>query len=155
MNEEVWQAVLDQSSRGVDKEDEQEGLEAMEDDETEEEDEEELEEEMEDEWGEREFVSDLSGDESEEDEWGNMEEAGGDGEESTDSDDDEVDRAKRKTPATRPSKGRPAKKAKREFCCFSSLSLARNADDDVEGGPRVEIEYETEMVGPLRQKGIA
>lgn len=62
VNEEVWQAVLDmEKGKGKEKAD---GL-TMEDDETEEEDEDELEEEMEDEegWGDREFVSDISGDE--------------------------------------------------------------------------------------------
>lgn len=62
VNEDVWQAVLDmEKGKGKEK---AVGLE-MEDDETEEEDEDELEDEMEDEegWGEREFVSDISGDE--------------------------------------------------------------------------------------------
>jgi len=60
VNETVWQAVLDREKGGADKD--KEGLD-LEDEETDEEDEEELEEEMEDEWGEREFVSDISGDE--------------------------------------------------------------------------------------------
>lgn len=65
VNEEVWQAVLDREKNGgktnVDMD--EEGLE-MEDEETDEEDEEALEAEMEEEgWGEREFVSDVSGDE--------------------------------------------------------------------------------------------
>lgn len=68
VNEEVWQAVLDRERKGKEKEMVlgDDGLE-MEDDETEEEDEEELELEEGDEegWGEREFVSDVSGDEDE------------------------------------------------------------------------------------------
>jgi protein MAK16 len=55
VNETVWQAILDREKAG----NKGEGLEEMEDDETDEE-EEELEEEG---WGDREFVSDVSGDE--------------------------------------------------------------------------------------------
>lgn len=55
VNEDVWRAVLDQERAG------KEGV-AIEDEETDEEDEEELEEE-DDGWGDREFVSDVSGDE--------------------------------------------------------------------------------------------
>ena len=65
VNEAVWQAVLDRE-RGVEKEREDEKGKGREldlvDDETDEEDEDELEEEDEG-WGEREFVSDLSGEE--------------------------------------------------------------------------------------------
>ena len=63
VNEAVWQAVLDRE-RGVKEGEKGKGKDVleMEDDETDEEDEEELEEEEEG-WGEREFVSDLSGEE--------------------------------------------------------------------------------------------
>ena len=66
VNEAVWQAVLDRE-RGVEKESEKgKGRELdLVDDETDEEDEEEMEEEEEEGWGEREFVSDLSGEEDE------------------------------------------------------------------------------------------
>jgi protein MAK16 len=68
VNEEVWQAVLDRERNG--------GQVEVEDDETDEDEEEELEEEGED-WGDREFVSDVSGDElSDEDELSDLEEAG-------------------------------------------------------------------------------
>lgn len=64
VNEAVWQAVLDRE-RGEREGEKGKGKELeMEDDETDEEDEEELEEEEEG-WGEREFVSDLSGEEDE------------------------------------------------------------------------------------------
>ncbi len=60
VNESVWQAVLDREKKGQTSE---KALEDMMDDETDEEDEEELEAEMENEWDDREFVSDISGDE--------------------------------------------------------------------------------------------
>lgn len=64
VNESVWQAILDREKGGGMSEKEREEAELdMLDDETDEEDEEELEEEGE--WGEREFVSDVSGDEDE------------------------------------------------------------------------------------------
>lgn len=61
VNESVWQAILDREKNGSSKDREAE-LDMM-DDETDEEDEDELEAEMDDEWGDREFVSDVSGDE--------------------------------------------------------------------------------------------
>lgn len=68
VNETVWQAVLDRERKGKDKVlAEGDELDLV-DDETEEEDEEELE--LEDGWGEREFVSDVSGDEDEDEEGG-------------------------------------------------------------------------------------
>ena len=65
VNEEVWRAVLDKSRGKEDQSALDEGLDDMEDDETEEELEEELEMEDGEEWDDREFISDLSGDESE------------------------------------------------------------------------------------------
>lgn len=63
VNESVWQAILDREKKGAATERElEDGELELEDDETDEEDEEELEGEM-DEWGDREFVSDISGDE--------------------------------------------------------------------------------------------
>lgn len=58
MNESVWQAVLDRERNAVEDKAELD----MVDEET---DEEELEEEAENNWGDREFVSDISGDEDE------------------------------------------------------------------------------------------
>lgn len=134
VNESVWQAVLDQSRGKSDKEKIlEDGLEDLEDDESEEEDEEELEGEFEedDEWGDREFVSDLSGDESE-DGLSDLEEAGEgrDMEEfGTDEDDEDVEesdgeeaskKGKRKAPPVpRKAKKRPEKKAKRTSFIFS------------------------------------
>ena len=72
VNEEVWQAVLDmEKGKGKEKAEDLD----LEDEESEEEDEEELEGEMEDEegWGDREFVSDVSGDE---DDLSDLEDAG-------------------------------------------------------------------------------
>jgi len=138
VNEEVWQAVLDME-RGKGKE-KAEGLE-LEDDETEEEDKEELEEEDEDGWGEREFVSDVSGDE---DGLSDLEEAAsfdeedsGDEDKDDESEADDNDQPKKSTLGKRkaPPKLRkgPEKKAKR--------------------GPRVEVEYEQEMeTAPLTKE---
>jgi protein MAK16 len=61
VNESIWQAILDREKNGSSKDREAE-LDMM-DDETDEEDEEDLEAEMEDDWGDREFVSDVSDDE--------------------------------------------------------------------------------------------
>lgn len=63
VNETVWQAILDREKNGssIDRNREEEELNMM-DDETDEEDEE-MEDELEDNWGDREFVSDVSGDE--------------------------------------------------------------------------------------------
>lgn len=60
VNEKVWQAIFDQERNRGDKDQDETNLELV-DDLT---DEEELEDEVEGEWGGREFVSDLSGDES-------------------------------------------------------------------------------------------
>ncbi|TFY83306.1 hypothetical protein EWM64_g707 [Hericium alpestre] len=60
VNENVWQAILDKEKNGAKRDADEEDLE-LEDEET---DEEELENEMEEEWDDREFVSDISGDES-------------------------------------------------------------------------------------------
>lgn len=64
VNETVWQAILDREKNGdtVRRHAEEGDLEMI-DDETDEEEEEELEGEMDEEWGDREFVSDVSGDE--------------------------------------------------------------------------------------------
>lgn len=126
VNESVWQAVLDRERRaeksaaGLAEED----LE-MEDDETDEEDEEELQEE--DGWGEREYVSDLSGDE--EDDLSDMENLGdesdersGEDEEGSEEDDEPTLSLGKRKAKSAPSKKQSGKKPKR--------------------GPRVEVEYE-------------
>jgi len=166
VNETVWQAILDKErvgAKGVRENElelERDGL-AMVDDMTDEdeegdwdEDEQELENGEED-WGDREFVSDLSGDDSE-DGLSDLEEAAGeDSEELADSEEDEDEdeeddksksSQKKKTllgkrkvpphpPKTAPRK-RPEKKAKK--------------------GPRVEVEYEHEMESvPLTKATLA
>ncbi|EJF64193.1 Mak16 protein [Dichomitus squalens LYAD-421 SS1] len=148
VNEAVWQAVLDRE-RGVEKEGEKgRGRELdLVDDETDEEDEEELEDEEEG-WGEREFVSDLSG---EEDELSDLEDVAS-GEEDDEESDEEGDEeetedeeaskkaalGKRKAPSKpqKPPRKGPEKKARR--------------------GPRVEVEYEQEMESvPLTKEALA
>jgi len=141
VNEDVWRAVLDRERAG------KEGVE-VEDEESEEE-EEELEEEEEG-WGDREFVSDVSGDEddglSELEDMISAQSGGSSDEDDKDDseeDDDEerpknkVALGKRKAPSRSqnpPRKG-PEKKARR--------------------GPRVEVEYEHEMESvPLTKEAL-
>jgi protein MAK16 len=146
VNESVWQSILDQEKKG--KERLQGEFEAMIDDETDEEDaDEEFEEEG---WGEREFVSDLSGDEDEGSRWSDLEdvEEGEESEGARESDDD-TDRSKnkaalgkRKKHETSPPRKRPPKKANRKsLSIISSTYMQNNATPD---GPRVEVEYEQE-----------
>ncbi|KAF4569980.1 hypothetical protein EYR40_008963 [Pleurotus pulmonarius] len=152
VNESVWQAVLDMEKKGKNKvaaEGEEELLDGeeleMEDDETDEEDEEELEAEMEEEWGDREFVSDISEDEDEdglsdlEDVVDGASEDDESGEDAENDDDTKATLGKRKQapptkkapPSKRPSKGRRQ-------------------------GPRVEVEYEHEMESvPLTRSALA
>ncbi|KAK0223087.1 Mak16 protein [Armillaria fumosa] len=141
VNETVWQAILDREKNGESSKDAENALEMMAD-ETDEEDEEELEEEMDD-WGDREFVSDISGDEDE-DGLSDLEEAADEDSEDEGQDDDEDadgsasesrenvvpknSLGKRKAPpptSSRPTRKRPEKKTKK--------------------GPRVEVEYEQEV----------
>jgi protein MAK16 len=124
VNEEVWQAVLNQS-RNKEEGDTVEGLEDLEDDETEEEFEEELEEE---ELGDREFVSDLSEDES--DGLSDLEDTGdaSDPEEETEEESGNEEQSKKKGKrkafsAAPKSKKKPDKKPKREFRRRPSLDL--------------------------------
>ncbi|KAH6885548.1 Mak16 protein C-terminal region-domain-containing protein [Coprinopsis sp. MPI-PUGE-AT-0042] len=130
VNESVWQAVLDrEKQRGkeqVELENEEEGLELV-DDETDEEFEEEgeMEDELEDEegWGDREFVSDFSESEDEgEDE--SSEESEGESDEEGEDETPKKKLGKRKARPPAPKK-RPDKKAKNL--------------------PRVEVEYEEEV----------
>ncbi|GBE86519.1 ribosomal L28e protein family-domain-containing protein [Sparassis latifolia] len=143
VNEAVWAAVLDRE-RGVEKEKEKEkeGEEELDmvDDETDEEEEEE------EGWGEREFVSDLSG---EEDGLSDLEDAASEEDEDEDSEEGDVDEevegeeqtgkttlGKRKAVPHKPPRKKPEKKARR--------------------GPRVEVEYEHEMeTVPLTKEALA
>ncbi|KAI0080174.1 putative MAK16 protein [Panus rudis PR-1116 ss-1] len=151
VNEEVWQAVLDQERKGKGKDKDkgvegEDGLE-MEDDETEEEDEEDFDEE---EWegeglGDREFVSDVSESEGEDLEDA-ISGAGSDDEDEDDEDEESEDEepsskktslGKRKgAPKSKPPRKGPEKKARK--------------------GPRVEVEYEQEMESvPLTKEMLA
>ncbi|KAG6808151.1 ribosome biosynthesis protein [Tricholoma furcatifolium] len=146
VNESVWQAILDRekgiTADGKVADDELD----MVDDETDEEDEE-LEDEEEGEWGEREFVSDISEDEDDglsdlEDVVDGAEDEESSEEEGSDEDDENVPsksslgKRKAPAPAPKPPRKRPDKKAKR--------------------GPRVEVEYEQEMESvPLSKSALA
>ncbi|KAF5383581.1 hypothetical protein D9615_003702 [Tricholomella constricta] len=150
VNESVWQAILDrEKSGGVANAELEDGELDMLDDETDEEDEDLLEDEEEGEWGDREFVSDISGDED--DGLSDLEDiadgAEDDEESSEEKESDEegentqpkASLGKRKAssaPAPKPPRKRPDKKAKR--------------------GPRVEVEYEQEMESvPLSKSALA
>ncbi|ESK94490.1 putative mak16 protein [Moniliophthora roreri MCA 2997] len=135
VNETVWQAILDREKGERNKNLEDDELDMV-DDETDEEDEEELED-MDEEWGTREFVSDISGDEESDDGLSDLEdtrvylEGDEDGSESESRENvkpSKTSLGKRKAPSTsqpKPPKKRPDKKQKK--------------------GPRVEVEYEQEM----------
>ncbi|KAI3612180.1 putative mak16 protein [Moniliophthora roreri] len=144
VNETVWQAILDREKGERNKNLEDDELDMV-DDETDEEDEEELED-MDEEWGTREFVSDISGDEESDDGLSDLEDTRDDGFDDDTGADPEGDEdgsesesrenvkpsktslGKRKAPSTsqpKPPKKRPDKKQKK--------------------GPRVEVEYEQEM----------
>ncbi|KAG6884633.1 ribosome biosynthesis protein [Termitomyces sp. T159_Od127] len=146
VNENVWQAILDREKAGSDEL--ADGNLDMEDDETDEDDEELLEEEEEGEWGEREFVSDISEDEddglsdledaadgTEDDEQSGSEEDSDDEDEYTQSK-PSLGKRKASAPAPKPPRKRPDKKSKR--------------------GPRVEVEYEQELESvPLSKSALA
>ncbi|PSR73807.1 hypothetical protein PHLCEN_2v10377 [Hermanssonia centrifuga] len=137
VNEDVWRAVLDRERAG------QQGMD-LEDEESEEEEEEELEEEEEG-WGDREFVSDVSGDE---DELSDLEDVMSEDEEPSDEDDDaeesgeddEGDKSKttlgkRKAPArlSKPPRKKPEKKVRRE-CALSWFLAGTNRYLQVDRG---------------------
>lgn len=155
VNEQVWQAVLDQSNARKDKENMPDGVQDMEDDETDEEEyEEELEEEMDDEWGTREFVSDMSGDDDESgpsdledlDDASEEEEEEEVGQPTTRSQKPPLGKRKAELPLVRKS----AQKKSKRMCILvvQRIMLTKR----VAGGPRVEVEYEqeTELVAPAR-----
>lgn len=164
VNEEVWQQVLDRERAG------REGVE-IEDEESEEEDEEELEEEDEG-WGDREFVSDVSGDEDGlsdlEDVYvspvvraaslrqliydlQSMDDEGSDEEDEDDeegSEDEEGDE-----------EGGPKGKValgKRKAPARPSKPPRKGPEKKARRGPRVEVEYEHEMESvPLTKEALA
>ncbi|KAI1796581.1 Mak16 protein [Ganoderma leucocontextum] len=146
VNEAVWQAVLDRE-RGVEKESETgkgKGKELdLVDDET---DEEELEEEEEG-WGEREFVSDLSG---EEDGLSDLEDAVS-GEEDEESEDDEDEEgSEEEAPSKKASLG------KRKAPSKPQKPPRKGPEKKARRGPRVEVEYEQEMESvPLTKEALA
>lgn len=133
VNEDVWRAVLDREKKGKARADAdaEEELDMV-DDET---DEEELEEEEEGEWGEREFVSDLSG---EEDGLSDLEDVASGEEDESGEDDDEEDEesgedeeptnkttlGKRKAApkAQKPAKRKPEKKARSAYLVLLVVS---------------------------------
>ncbi|KAI0791639.1 ribosomal L28e protein family-domain-containing protein [Irpex lacteus] len=164
VNEDVWREVLDReraSQEGVEIEDEES--------EEEDEDEEELEEEEEG-WGDREFVSDVSGDEDEdgdglsdlEDAFSSQGDEGSSEEDEEDgSEEDEDEGPKSKTAlgkrkasgkSQKPPRKGPEKKARRRFPTYFS---SRTFLTYLLGGPRVEVEYEHEMESiPLTKEAL-
>ncbi|KAF9457204.1 ribosomal L28e protein family-domain-containing protein [Collybia nuda] len=146
INESVWQAILDREKSGKHRETEL----GMMDDETDEEDEDELEADMDDEWGDREFVSDISGNEgdglsdledvvdgtSDEEMSENESDSDKDSEISTGIPKAFLGKRKATAPPPKPTRKHPDKKSKR--------------------GPRVEVEYEEELESiPLTKSALA
>ncbi|CAL1714892.1 unnamed protein product [Somion occarium] len=150
VNEEVWQAVLDQERKGKDKLMDGGELE-MEDDETEEELEEELEEEWDEDeegWGDREFVSDVSESEGEDDGSSDLEGiASGEGsEEGEEGEESEEDKESTKKTAL----------GKRKAAPRSQKPPRKGPEKKAKRGPRVEVEYEQEMESvPLTKEMLA
>ncbi|KAH9933341.1 ribosomal L28e protein family-domain-containing protein [Fomitopsis serialis] len=140
VNEDVWRAVLDREKKGKERALAGEGARDEELDLMDDETDEELEEEEEGEWGEREFVSDMSGDEdglSDLEDVESGEEESGEEDESDEEDEEPTDKTKlgkrKAAPKTqKPAKRKPEKKARR--------------------GPRVEVEYEQRWRPYLSQK---
>ncbi|KAI0653439.1 Mak16 protein [Cubamyces menziesii] len=152
VNEAVWRAVLDREKEG----EKGKGKELeMEDDETDEEDEEDMEEEEEEEgWGEREFVSDVSGDE---DGLSDLEDVMlivvlQSGEE--DEDDDEEDESSGEDEDEPPSK--KSTLGKRKAPSRTDKPPRKGPEKKARRGPRVEVEYEHEMESvPLTKEALA
>ncbi|KAF8801259.1 Mak16 protein [Phlegmacium glaucopus] len=131
VNEAVWQAILDRERNAANavgqKEDEDLDLVA---DET---DEENVENEMEDEWDDREFVSDISGDDL-----SDLEGPLGLQDDDSDGDEDEDNVGESEDNQVRPPRG------KRKASSFKSLPMQR-PEKKSKKGPRVEVVYEEEM----------
>ncbi|KAI0819656.1 Mak16 protein [Trametes gibbosa] len=151
VNEAVWRAVLDREKAGEKGKGKDRALE-MEDDETDEEEEADMEEEEEEEgWGEREFVSDVSGDEDE-DALSDLEDVLSSGDEDEDEGEGEDDEESDED-------GAPAKKStlgKRKAPSRTSKPPRKGPEKKARRGPRVEVEYEHEMESvPLTKEALA
>ncbi|TFY67427.1 hypothetical protein EVJ58_g1627 [Rhodofomes roseus] len=131
VNEDVWRAVLDREKKGKERAaDAEEELDLL-DDETDEE----LEEEGE--WGEREFVSDMSG---EEDGLSDVEDvASGEEDESGEDESDDEDESGDEESADKTALG------KRKAAPKTQKPTKRKPEKKARRGPRVEVEYEQEM----------
>ncbi|KAK0469921.1 Mak16 protein [Desarmillaria tabescens] len=141
VNETVWQAILDREKNGESSKDAEDTLEMLAD-ETDEEDEEELEEEMDDDWGDREFVSDISGDEDD-DGLSDLEEAADEDSEGEGQDDEDDDGS---ASESRENVGPKTSLGKRKAPPPSSSKPTRKRPDKkTKKGPRVEVEYEQEV----------
>ncbi|KAI0704368.1 ribosomal L28e protein family-domain-containing protein [Cytidiella melzeri] len=143
VNEDVWRAVLDRERVS------QEGVE-MEDEESEEEDADEEELEEEEGWGDREFVSDASGDENEdglsdlEDAFSSEAEGSSEDEEEEESGEEEDDTKKSKVAL-----------GKRKVTGRSQKPPRKGPEKKARRGPRVEVEYEHEMESiPLSKEAV-
>ncbi|KAK7679473.1 hypothetical protein QCA50_017527 [Cerrena zonata] len=155
VNEEVWQAVLDQERKGKDKQKlDADGLE-LEDDETDEELEEDIneedeawdEEDGEEGWGDREFVSDVSESEGE-DGLSDLEDVMSADESEDDEDSDEADDDESTTKKTTLGKRKAAPKSKKP--------PRKGPEKKPRRGARVEVEYEQEMESvPLTKEMLA
>ncbi|KAI0731229.1 ribosomal L28e protein family-domain-containing protein [Earliella scabrosa] len=167
VNEAVWQAVLDRE-RGEKDSEKGKGKELeMVDDETDEEDEDELEEEDEEGWGEREFVSDMSG---EEDGLSDLEDAAvsalaycwpgrvvsmlakssGEEDDEEEDDDDEEGSDEDEGVPKKPTLG------KRKPPSKPQKPPRKGPEKKARRGPRVEVEYEHEMESvPLTKEALA
>ncbi|KAK0204674.1 Mak16 protein [Desarmillaria ectypa] len=139
VNETVWQAILDREKNGESSKDAEDALEMLAD-ETDEEDEEELEEEMDDDWGDREFVSDISGDEDD-DGLSDLEEAADEDSEGEGQDDDDGS-ASESRENIRPKTSLGKRKAPPPS---SSKPTRKRPDKKTKKGPHVEVEYEQEV----------
>ncbi|KAI0788821.1 ribosomal L28e protein family-domain-containing protein [Abortiporus biennis] len=147
VNEEVWQQILDrEKGAGKNKELDIDGLE-LEDDETDEEEDEE--EEEEEGWGDREFVSDVSGDEDE-DGLSDLEDAFS----GEDSEDEDEESSSEEEDQTKPSK--KSALGKRKAPSKSQKPPRKGPEKKARKGPRVEVEYEHEMESvPLTKEALA
>ncbi|KAI0675464.1 ribosomal L28e protein family-domain-containing protein [Trametes maxima] len=152
VNEAVWRAVLDREKEGEKGKGRALDLEDDETDEEEDEEEGEMEEEEEG-WGEREFVSDLSG---EEDGLSDLEDAAVS---SSDEEDDEDDDEGEDEESGEDEDEAPAKKStlgKRKAPTRTGKPPRKGPEKKARRGPRVEVEYEHEMESvPLTKEAIA
>ncbi|KAI8996373.1 Mak16 protein [Trametes punicea] len=150
VNEAVWRAVLDRE-RGEKEGEKGKGKELdMVDDETDEEEEDMEEEEEEEGWGEREFVSDLSG---EEDGLSDLEDALRYSQSSGEEDEDEEDEG---SDEDEESLRRKSTLGKRKAPSRTDKQPRKGSEKKARRGPRVEVEYEHEMESiPLTKEALA